>query len=879
MPMRPWTILMLMVMLIATAIEATNVASAASLYWSGSGSAQGGSGTWGTTLTTFGTAAAGPFDLVWDNALNFGDTVLFGGPAGVVTLDTEISVRGLTLNNNTTITGTSPLNGGGAALVVSIGGGSNRAIGATLTAPIIGTGGLSVSGSRGPLVLGVANTFSGTAAIGGGSAAGTTVVQIDDPAALPTTANLNLKNGIVMLTATSGNFSRSIGTGNNQVQLNGGGGFAASGGDRTVTLGGSTISWNGTNSFAKTSPFMLGHASADSTITLTNALNLSNGTRTVLVGDGSAAIDAVLAGQVGVSSGSSGSLTKTGDGTLALPANNLLNGTVAVSGGTLQLGNAGTTGALANAAGITVSSGATFAVNRTNAISQGTGFPAITGAGGFAQAGSGTTTLTAANAFSGPTRVKAGVLRLAAGGSIDASSRVTVSAGAVFDATAVGTYIVPATQTLAGSGTMLGTIVTGSGATISPGASPGTLTFDGSLTFGGGGNYSWQILSGTGTAGSTGTWDLVNVTGGLSIDATSADPFHVNLWTLSSITPDVSGSAANFDPYQNYTWTIASAAGGITGFAADKFAIATSATNGTGGFANAIGTGSFGMALDGNNLNLVYTAGAAPSGITINVASGTQTQTQAGYPTLSGTQPLEKTGAGTLVLDQANTISGSTSVQGGVLQLANLQALQLSTVVPVAGGTMALSPYQVVTIGGLHPNAGGLTDVGNGLVTVSAGLSAADLVTAILAGQGDGSWNGTSGITSSAAAADTALGTSRAVGWLDNGDGTVTFAYAAPGDTNLDWSIDLLDISTYLAAGKYDSGEPAAWSEGDYTYDGLVDITDVALYLGTGLFDVGPYNPPAGANGVAAVPEPVGLGVIALFIAAAAVRRRSNDPR
>jgi len=371
----------------------------------------------------------------------------------------------------------------------------------------------------------------------------------------------------------------------------------------------------------------------------------------------------------------------------------------------------------------------------------------------------------------------------------------------------------------------------------------------------------------------------------VSIDATSADPFAIDLWTLSGVSPIVSGSAANFDPNTDAAWTIVRASGGITGFSADKFVITTTATNGTGGFANGLAGGTFSIAQSGNDLNLVFTAaGGPPAVITITVASGTQTQTGAGFPVLSGSIPVLKTGNGTLVVDQANTLSGSTTVQGGALQVANLQALQFSRVIPVAGGTMTLAPYQTTVIGGLDPNAGGLVDVGNGLVTVASGLSSTDLVTAIVSGLGDGSWNGTTGITSSVAAADAALGTSRAVGWLDNGDGTLTFAYAAPGDTNLDWTIDLLDIGTYLAAGKYDTGEPSTWAEGDYTYDGLVDITDVALYLGTGLFDVGPYNPPAGtAGGLAAVPEPSTLALmvapVAWLVCLRVARQRTSRGR
>ena len=250
-------------------------------------------------------------------------------------------------------------------------------------------------------------------------------------------------------------------------------------------------------------------------------------------------------------------------------------------------------------------------------------------------------------------------------------------------------------------------------------------------------------------------------------------------------------------------------------------------------------------------------APAPPSTITIDVASGTQTQAQAGYSLFSGTSPLTKTGGGTLVVDAANTITGSTSVVGGRLQLANGAALASSRIVPLVGGTVTLTPYIQTTVGGLAPDAGGLTDVGSGMVTVAAGLTAGDMVAAIVTGMGDGTWNGTSGITSSVAAAS---GGDRTVGWLDNGDGTVAFAFAAAGDTNLDWQVDIIDAANFLAGGKFDSGSPASWNEGDFTYDGVVDILDAASFLSNGLFDAGAYNPPAG--NVAAVPEP-SVGVFA----------------
>ena len=261
--------------------------------------------------------------------------------------------------------------------------------------------------------------------------------------------------------------------------------------------------------------------------------------------------------------------------------------------------------------------------------------------------------------------------------------------------------------------------------------------------------------------------------------------------------------------------------------------------------------------------------------ITITVGSGTQTQSQAGYPLLSGVTPVVKAGAGTLLVDQANTLTGSTTIQQGTLRLAHPSALAASTIVPLAGGTLAVTPFLQTTVGGLATNAGGLIDVGSGMITVASGLSAVDLLAAIVTGRGDGSWSGTSGITSSVAAADSASGVPRSVGWLEEGDGSVTFAYAAPGDTNLDWSIDILDAANVLALEKFDTGLPATWLEGDFSYDGLVDILDVADFVTTGLFNAGHYNPLSAAGMVATVPEPT-VGLIAAVIAALAFVARSR---
>ena len=244
---------------------------------------------------------------------------------------------------------------------------------------------------------------------------------------------------------------------------------------------------------------------------------------------------------------------------------------------------------------------------------------------------------------------------------------------------------------------------------------------------------------------------------------------------------------------------------------------------------------------------------------------------------ITGTGPItiNSTGSGKVIFAGAgSTFSGSTSVQAGGLQLASGSPLGTSAITPLAGGTLSLSPYAMTTAGGLDPNAGGLTDVGNGSLTVSSGLSVANAFTALVAGRGDGSWNGTAGISSSTAAAS---GGGRAVGWNDNGDGSITVAYAAPGDTNLDWIVDVNDASNFVASGKYGTGEPATWIEGDFNYDGVCDVFDAADFASTGLYGGPSYNTAPGSVGsVAAVPEPAtGLAAIVAAAAALAMGRRT----
>lgn len=262
--------------------------------------------------------------------------------------------------------------------------------------------------------------------------------------------------------------------------------------------------------------------------------------------------------------------------------------------------------------------------------------------------------------------------------------------------------------------------------------------------------------------------------------------------------------------------------------------------------------------------------------ITIGVGSGSTSQAAAGHATLSGATPVLKTGAGTLVVDRPNSLAGSVTVQGGEVRLSHPAALTTARVVPLEGGRLSLAPTVRTSIGGLALDRGGMVDVGNGAVTVAAGLTAADAVAALVNGRGDGTWNGGSGIVSSRAAAELRAGMPRTVGWQADGGGAITFAYAAAGDTNLDWTIDIIDVANVLAGGRYDTRIGATWSEGDFNYDTVVDVLDAADFITSGLFDAGAYVIPA--TTVSAVPEPATWPLIALGAAAWLALRRAAKP-
>ncbi len=205
----------------------------------------------------------------------------------------------------------------------------------------------------------------------------------------------------------------------------------------------------------------------------------------------------------------------------------------------------------------------------------------------------GNTTLTGASTYTGGTTVSSGGKLI-----------VNNTSGS---ATGTGTVTVAGGSTIGGNGTISGPLILASGATVSPGNSPGTLNA-GPTTLSGGSTFAFDINSTSGTAGIN--WDILKVTGGLTIAATSGNQFVIALNSLDN--SNNSAALSNFDPTQGYHWEFASTTTGITilsgGFDPSAFSFTTSS------FLNNVNGGAFSVSLNGpgTSLFLNFTPAAVP---------------------------------------------------------------------------------------------------------------------------------------------------------------------------------------------------------------------------------------------------------------------------
>jgi fibronectin-binding autotransporter adhesin len=209
----------------------------------------------------------------------------------------------------------------------------------------------------------------------------------------------------------------------------------------------------------------------------------SNTSGTATIQAGALGKNDLWAGQINNGTGTLAYI-KTGTGTQTFTGANGYTGTTTINQGTLQLGNGGTTGTLAT--GSVIVNNGNFAINRSNAVAQGTDFTssAISGSGSLTQMGSGTTTLGTANTYTGSTTVSAGVLRAGINNAFGNNSAVVMAnaLGATLDLNNFNVQV----GSLTGGGTTGGNVTLGMGILTVGGDNTSPAAYAGSISGGGG---------------------------------------------------------------------------------------------------------------------------------------------------------------------------------------------------------------------------------------------------------------------------------------------------------------------------------------------------------------------------------------------------------
>ena len=516
-----------------------------------------------------------------------------------------------------------------------------------------------------------------------------------------TTLVLNYKNGGATWNTASGNWStasqwedEALPENGDPIEFSGPGGTSTNNGYLTSIEGLSfTSSANGSYTVNGTA-LTIGEEGIvnDSAYEHTIALNLAAGE---VLGVSTAASGLTLSGVV---SGNS-SLSKTGFETLTLTANNTYTGGTTITVGTLALG--GTAGAITG--NITVDSGATFAVNRTNNI---TVSNRISGNGSFAQVGSGVTSIITNNTYLGGTNVQNGTLWIKAAGALG-NGTVTLGQSSVvrssqpFSSTLSadgGTLLVSSRQEMGGNLKVGDDFYWNNGkiAYYDTGSSPlsGDLTINvaGSFNVNTVGNATFDFSQVA--ALDYGTYTLVNATtisaGGVTFLAThgpSTTLFGNFTTTNQTVTFTVTGATSGGSDIQNK-------GGPNTPVVANYTISVPTITIGASNMVNSLTfTGSNPLTINSEG-QLMVSSG------TMSVQNGSSV---VGGGTLIAPAGLNKEGAGELDVTNTVIVTGTAAVNGGLLS--------------VNGGLVANNV--VVNTGGMLGGAGRIASN----VTVSGRLS------------------------------------------------------------------------------------------------------------------------------------------------------------
>ena len=737
-------------------------AAAQNFHWDGgtvnggnpAANANGGTGTWNTTITNWDTAATGGASTAWVNGNN---NAFFGGTGGTVTLGVPVTAQNVTFTvGGYTLAGNTLTLGGTTPTITGTG---------TISSVIAGTAGMTTGGGNATLTLSAANTFTGPLTITHGVTAVSTGSVILAPGGSLATSAVTIGTA-----ASSGPVTVVVlqNQGNNQLT------------NATVTFNAVPTRWAYWQLLG-TSQSVLGvvDSAAAGVIEGTESqIGIGNSTLT-LTGSGSYSFNGFMRNTAGGSG--TLALVKSGTGTQTL-SGALINytGATTVSGGTLSLSNAtayrsattvnsGTTLELAGntnvahpaAFSLTLNDGSTLndtstafntfndsnvAINGTvgiNVTNNGVNNQLFIGGTSTGLTGSGTINVTNTGSattgvtfrgngtFSGTMNVSGGVVNIGtfnvlAGPlalqntdlNLTNSARLNLAGAAFATATNASVKTLSgnstATVTLGGQTLTLGTnngtgatfagVISGTGALVKTGT--GTQTLTGSNTYTG----TTTISAGTLQVGDGGTSGTLGT--GAIIDNASLVFNRSNTLTVANA---ISG-----------TGSLTQAGSGTT--------ILTGAKTYSGGtFLNAgtlqvssdanLGNAAGGLTFNGGTLRTTATFGTTRT-TTLNAGGGTF-ETQAGTTltqggAISGAGALTKTGAGTLLLTDAATYTGGTTISAGTLQLGNGGTSGSIVGDVLNNGTLTFNRSDTSTFDGVISGTGSVVQAGSGTLILSA---------------------------------------------------------------------------------------------------------------------------------------------------------------
>ena len=603
------------------------------------------------------------------------------------------------------------------AFILTAGGTGN----AVISGVISGSGALTKDGN-GTLILSGANNYPGVTTVSAG------ILNIRNNTACGTTGGGVTVSGGAELQMQGG-----ITVGNETLNLTFYG--ISSGGSLRNISGNNT--WQGTVSL----DFASRINSDSGTLAISgNIINTSTDRNLTIGGAG----NITVSGIIGINTGT---LTKDGAGTLTLSGANTYSGTTTLSYGTIVYGtnnaigsgavtiNNGTfdigaytdtVGTFTLANGTVTGTTGVLTSSATYVIQRGTISAILGGNVGLTKSTKGTVIVTSANTYTGVTTISDGVLSVSSlangsaasniGASTSAAGNLVVGSGAILRYTGgaltfdrlftvnsgIGNFVFSGTGDIIfnGAGTIsdadsikvtsannvtIGSIIGGSGAVTKAGS--GTLTLTGANTYTGattvyGGALNIQHNTALGTTASGVTVHhsgSLQVQGGITVGAES-------LILYGSWSAPNDGMLRNISGNNNWQGVI-SLAGNNARINSDSGTLVLSG------------------AFSGSSSLIVGGAGNTAISGSIGI----------------GTGALTKDGAGTLTLSAANTYTGATTVNAGILRYGISNAIS-SGDVAVSGATFDLNGYSD-TIGALTMTAGAVTTAA-GTLTLGGNVTA-----------------------------------------------------------------------------------------------------------------------------------------------------------